>query len=171
MAKNKIFLFGLDNAGKTTLSEYIREDKLLDDPKPTKSFNINGMILKNLEFIIWDAPGQTQYRKKWSKGILDTNILMFVLDTADEERLEEAKKELYRVINDLDTRGAPLIVCFHKMDLEEAESNLEKAKGTLKMSQINEREGYWFRTSVKTGEGIEPLKEKLVDLVEKARWG
>jgi small GTP-binding protein len=171
MSKNKIFMFGLDFAGKSTLSEYIRKEEVLDDPKPTKTFNIEGMILQDLEFILWDAPGQLEYRKRWNKGILDTNILMFVLDTADKERFDEAKRELDRVINDLETRGAPLIVCFHKMDLEEAQSNFEEAKDTLQISHIDEREGYWFKTSVKTGKGIEPLKDKLVELVEKARWG
>ncbi|MGV9171578.1 MAG: ADP-ribosylation factor-like protein [Promethearchaeia archaeon] len=171
MAKNKIFMFGLDNAGKTTLSEYIRKEKVLDDPQPTKSFNIGGMILESLDYVIWDAPGQLKYRQKWSKGILDTNILVFVLDTADKERFDEAKEVLYRVLNDLDTRGVQLIVCFHKMDLEAAQENFKMAKDTLQLSKIDEREGYWFKTSVKTGEGIEELKEKLVEVVEKSRWG
>ncbi|MFO8018061.1 MAG: ADP-ribosylation factor-like protein [Promethearchaeia archaeon] len=171
MAKNKIFMFGLDNAGKSTLSEYIRKEKVLDDPKPTKSFNINDMILDDLEYILWDVPGQIKFRKKWKKGVLDTNILVFVLDTADKERFDEAKKELYRVLNDLETRSVPLIVCFHKMDLDEAQSNFKEAKETLELSRIEEREGYWFKTSVKNGVGIDDLKDKLVDLVEKSRWG
>ncbi|MFO8019268.1 MAG: ADP-ribosylation factor-like protein [Promethearchaeia archaeon] len=118
-----------------------------------------------------NSPGQIQYRKKWSKGVLDTNILVFVLDTADKERFDEAKKELYRLLNNLDTRGAPLIVCFHKMDLDAAQENFEEAKDMLELSKIDKREGYWFKTSVKTREGIEELKEKLVEVVEKSRWG
>ena len=168
---NKVFLFGLDNAGKTTLSEFIREEKVLDDPEPTKSFNINSMIIKDLDFIIWDAPGQTKYRGKWGKGVLDTRILTFVLDTSDKERFEEAKRELDKVLSDSNTRGAPLIVCFHKMDLEEAKENFKEARGALKLPLIDERDVHWLKTSVKTGEGIEKLKDTLVEVVEKTRWG
>ncbi len=167
---DKIFLFGLENAGKTTLCKYIKDDSFLENPEATRAFNIDQMIIKSIECVVWDAPGQKSYRDSWSSGFPGTSIFLFVLDTSDAIRFDEAKKELDNVVNNLNTRGIPLMVCFHKMDLEDAQANYVKARGTLKLPLIKERPVQWLKTSAKTGEGIEDLKSKLVELIEKSRW-
>ncbi len=156
--KNKIFLFGLDNAGKTTILKLLKEDEIIENSDPTRQFDIVNMIIKDLNCYIWDAPGQIEYRKRWEKGVIDTDILIFLLDTADNERFSEAKKELERVLNELDTEGLPLIACFHKLDLKDAQDNLKEAIETLNLREIKERKVNWLKTSVYTKEGIEDLK-------------
>ena len=170
MVDYKVFLCGLDNAGKTTLANYIIDNVILKDPEPTRAFGIDYLILKGMDFIFWDAPGQTSYRKKWERGVMGSNFIMFVLDIADKERFAEAKKELDRVLEDYDTRGLPLIFCFHKMDLPDAHTNLPEAEATLKLVSIAERKVFPLKTSVRSGEGIEELKNLLVELVQKGRW-
>lgn len=171
MVNHKVFLFGLDNAGKTTLSNYIIDRTLLENPEPTKTVNINPIVLKDFDFIFWDAPGQERYRDKWSRQVLDTKILLFVIDTADKERIKEAKKELDKVLNDLETRGMPLIVCFHKMDLKEAQDNLTNAYATLRLKSIDDRDVYWIESSVYEEETMINVENQLVEIVEKSRWG
>ncbi len=170
MVDYKVFLCGLDNAGKTTLANYIIDNVILKDPEPTRAFGIDYLVLKGMDFIFWDAPGQISYRKKWERGVMGSNFLMFVLDVADKERFKEAKQQLNIVLEDYDTRGLPLIFCFHKMDLAEAQENLPEAEEILTLNTIVERKVFPLKTSVKSGEGIEELKSLLVDLVQKSRW-
>ncbi len=171
MPTHKCFIFGLDNAGKTTLAHFIKEEEVKEDTSPTLTFNIDQLVIKDIEFIFWDAPGQVHYRKRWVRGVLDAKILIFILDTSDSSRFKEAKNELDVVLDNLDTRGIPLIVCFHKIDLEISQQNYEKAYQILLLSPIEEREVHYIKTSVYKSDGVEELKNLLVRLIEKERWG
>lgn len=165
----KIFLFGIDRAGKTTLSRTIKEEKDVKT-RPTLSFDISKWIIKDLEFAVWDAPGQKRFRDVWSKGFDKAQVLLFVLDTADPERFEEAKTEFYTVINNPDTQGVPLIFCFHKIDLPHAKENVAKARELFKLPLITNRQVFPFESTVNSTLGIDPIKDKLVELIQSARW-
>ena len=167
---NKIFVFGLDNAGKTTLTHFIRTGAKLDEPLPTKAFDITDFIIKDLDFRLWDAPGQLTYRKTWGKGLDSANFMLFILDTGDRSRWHEAKKELDKVLNDLETKQVPLIFCFHKMDIQASIDNYELAVDFFKIHLISERNVYSYFTSYDDLSTLEKLKGRLVELVEKGRW-
>ncbi|MHA1734345.1 MAG: ADP-ribosylation factor-like protein [Promethearchaeota archaeon] len=168
---HKIFLFGLDNAGKTSLSQAIRTGSADGDPLPTKSFDIKDLIIKDIEFKVWDAPGQKAYRASWGRGMDRAEVMVFVLDVADADRFEEAKGVLEGVLNDMETRGVPLVFLYHKMDLQEANDNLNSARATFKLPQVREREVYAIQTAVGDSESIEKLKDAIASIIEKARWG
>ena len=170
MTVHKIFLFGLDNAGKTALMKCVKDESNIQT-KPTLSFNIDNSIIKDIEFQVWDAPGQIHFRTMWNKGLTKSKILLFVLDTAAKERFNEAIKELNKILDDYETRGIPLVFCFHKIDLEIAQNNIEEAHKLLDLSSIEEREVHKLITSIKESEGIDKLKNKLVEIIKEERWG
>jgi len=87
---------------------------------------------------------------------------MFVLDTADNLRFEEAKREFYSILNDTNLKGVPLIFCFHKMDLVSAHENLIEAQNTFELNSIKERKVIFLETSILLKDSIEKLKEKMV---------
>ena len=93
MQQHKLFIFGLDRAGKTALNNWIRVDNPLKETRPTLAFDISNIIVNDIKISIWDAPGQIVFRKDWKRGYKKSSILMFVLDTSNSERFEEAKKE------------------------------------------------------------------------------
>jgi len=161
MSPHKLVTFGLDNAGKTSLINYIKDDKILDDPFPTKEFNVLDVVINDIEIVMWDAPGQVDYRTKWKKGAVNTSLLLFIIDTAADSRFEEVKSELDRILNELGTEGVPLLVCFHKMDLLDTQHTFKKAMETLKLSEIKDRYVYWAKTSIYSGDGIKEFKEMI----------
>jgi len=169
MPSFKIFLFGLDQAGKTALSNYVKEQKDTT-PRPTLSFNVGEWIIRDLQFQIWDAPGQISLRHVWGTGFNRAKILLFVLDASKQERFTEAKNELDKVLANLETRGIPLIFCFHKMDLPNAKENIAKARELLKLLLITDRYVKIFHTSVKAPSEIEAMKDTIVEIIEKDRW-
>ncbi len=171
----KIFLFGIDCAGKTSLSQAMRTGKVNPDNQPTKAFDVTDMILKdfdkNTDFKIWDAPGQTSFRKTWGRGMDSANMMLFVLDTADNKRYDEAKKELLTVTNDMETRNVPLLLLFHKMDLPESQANLATAKWVFNAGLFSERKVYFLETSVKDPKTVTEVKKTIGKIVQEARWG
>ncbi|MHA1150633.1 MAG: ADP-ribosylation factor-like protein [Promethearchaeota archaeon] len=167
---NKVFLFGLDAAGKTTLVNQIQEKPDPGNTSPTLGFNLNQLILNDVEFIVWEGGGQVAYRSRWSRGVLDSNILLFVVDTSDLTRFDEAKAELQKVLNDIETRGVPLIIAFHKMDLDKAKENLPTAKGMFQPNLFDDRPIHQLATSIQMPETIDQLKNKLVEIIEQSRW-
>jgi len=171
MVVHKVFIFGLDNAGKTTLTQFIKDDTEVQKTTPTLSFGIDNLIIKDIDFVFWDAPGQQNLRSRWGRGLLDAKILVYILDTSNIERYGEAKEELDKVLDNFDARGIPLIFCFHKMDLQEAKDNYVKARETFKLQKVGEREVERYQTSVHEEDGVKEIKDKLVEIIEKERWG
>src|SRR6056297_1592540 len=96
--KQKIFIYGLDYAGKTSVVETMKQEETMSDANPTLSFNISNYITENATLQIWDAPGQKSLRDSWEKGYNRADILVFVLDTADMERYDEAYAEFKKVL-------------------------------------------------------------------------
>jgi len=170
LIKNKVFLFGLDNSGKTSIVNAIKKEPEPGKTKPTIAFNINSIILKATEFVIWDAPGQVLYRDKWKRGMLEAEILCFILDTADLERFDEAKEELNKILENPENRNLPLVICFHKMDLDDAKKNLPTARGMFQLPPFDERKLYKLETSIYIDETIEALKDKFIEIIEQSRW-
>lgn len=49
--------------------------------------------------------------------ILGTQGLIFVVDCADRDRIDEARTELHRIINDREMRDAIILIFANKQDL------------------------------------------------------
>lgn len=160
----------MDAAGKTTLLNRIKEKPDPGKTTPTLGFSINQMILKDVEFIVWEGGGQVHYRSRWGRGVLDSNILLFVVDTSDLPRFEEAKNELLKVLNDAETRSVPLIIALHKMDLQKSKENAATARGMFQPNLFDDRHIYQLPTSIEMPETIDLLKDKLVEIIEQSRW-
>ena len=90
-------MLGLDAAGKTTV-----QMRLADSDTgflfPTIGFNVEHIIAGSLKFQIWDIGGQSSLRELWLQYLRETtHAVIFVVDSADHERLPEAKKELQKL--------------------------------------------------------------------------
>jgi len=170
MTKNKVFLFGLDNGGKTSIVNSIKNLPEPGDTSPTVKFNISDMIIEDTDFVIWDAPGQTLYREKWGKGVLESEILCFVIDLFAPNRFKEAKEELYKMLDNPEIREVPLILCYNKIDLMGAKGNIPKLKEIIKPEYIRNRPVHELETSIMSPDSILKLKKLFVDLIQEARW-
>lgn len=170
MEQQKIFVYGIDQAGKTAIISSIKEEKLMQDTKPTLSFNITKIIARNVVFQVWDAPGQIPFREVWIKGIKRAKINIFVLDVSDVPRYEEAKREFEKVLDNPLTRNVPFVFCYHKMDLIESQQNLERAKDYFQLSHIHHRKILSYETSIMKMESLRKFKNTLADIVLDIMW-
>ena len=59
-------------------------------------------------------------RPYWRCYYQDTNAVIFVVDSADKERIEIAKQELELMLQEEELKGVPVLVLANKQDLPNA---------------------------------------------------
>lgn len=65
--------------------------------------------------------GQDKIRPLWRHYYTGTQGLIFVVDCADRDRIDEARQELHRIINDREMRDAIILIFANKQDLPDGE--------------------------------------------------
>lgn len=74
-----------------------------------------------------DVGGQDKIRPLWRHYYTGTQGLIFVVDCADKERMDEARKELHKIVNDREMQSAIILVFANKQDLKGGELTSPKA--------------------------------------------
>ena len=107
--------------------------------------------------------GQDKIRPLWRHYFTGTKALIFVIDSGDPGRVEEAARELHRVLSDKEMRGVVLLIYANKQD--QARMSIEEVTDRLKLSNHTMNNVVWkVQPSCATsGEG---LVEGLVWLVD-----
>ena len=72
-------------------------------------------------YVLQDVGGQDKIRPLWRHYYTGTQGLIFVVDCADRDRIDEARQELHRIINDREMRDAIILIFANKQDLPEGE--------------------------------------------------
>lgn len=75
---------------------------------------------RNISFTVWDVGGQNKIRPLWRHYYQGTQGLIFVVDSNDPGRLNEAARELHSVLADDALIGAVVLVLANKQDLPHA---------------------------------------------------
>lgn len=124
-----IVVIGLDSAGKTSLLYRLKLREFVETI-PTKGFNMERIKVPmgktNTTMLqVWDVGGQEKLRPLWKSYTRRTDGLVFVVDAAEAERMEEAKVELHRITRLAENQGVPVLVLANKQDLDGAMSASE----------------------------------------------
>lgn len=140
---NIVFL-GLDNAGKTTLMQMLKNQHL-KQPAPTFHPTSEELRIEGIDFSAWDLGGHTQARRLWKDYFPVVDAILFIVDASDEDRFEEAKTELQGLLESKEISSVPIAVLGNKIDKQESVN-----EDTLRMSL-----GLVSQT---TGKGVASLK-------------
>jgi len=84
----RILLLGLDNAGKTTLLKSLASEDVTHIT-PTQGFNIKSVQSDGFKLNVWDIGGQRKIRPYWRNYFENTDVLVYVIDSADRKRFDE----------------------------------------------------------------------------------
>merc|ERR1711877_95873 len=114
-----ILMVGLDAAGKTTILYKLKLGEVVTTI-PTIGFNVESVEYKNINFTVWDIGGQDKIRKLWRYYYNNTQGLIFVIDSSDRDRIEDAREELTRMMKEDEMHDAALLVFANKQDLPNA---------------------------------------------------
>ena len=89
---------------------------------------------KNVKFNVWDVGGQDKIRPLWRHYYTGTQGLVFVVDSQDRERIDEAKQELHRILSDREMKDCLLLVFANKQDLPGGASHPASPSNTINLT-------------------------------------
>jgi small GTP-binding protein len=171
----KVFLFGIDEVGKSSFTRRIKTGKFNDNYfTPSKRFNIEYIQRQDGLLSIWDSPGQSTFREKWLLGLQDSNIIIYIIDVASQLRFDESKTEFWKIYNEHDLKDIPLLILGNKIDLinHNNSNNDEQLKRTEKeiidffeFDSLLHNNWEFVFTSVKTSYNIEKVLNTIFALV------
>ena len=172
----KVFLFGIDEVGKSSLVRRLKTGEFNENYfTPTRKFNIEYLPVEEKGLLaIWDMPGQKSFRPKWLIGLQDSNLIIYMIDIANQRRFEESSSEFWNVINKDELEGIPLLILGNKIDLikcskEDYDSQVQNLEKELfnfyNFKNIKNRKWNFLLTSVKTNLNIDNIIPEIFDLI------
>lgn len=160
----RILILGLDSAGKTTILYKLQCGEVVTTI-PTIGFNVETVTYKNIRFQVWDLGGQSSIRPYWRCYYQNTNAIIYVVDSADSERLGIAKDELINMLEEDELRDTPLVVFANKQDLPGAASEAAVSEA-LGLTTMKNRQWAIFKTSAIKGVGLYEGLDWLVNTIK-----
>ncbi|TPX30957.1 hypothetical protein SmJEL517_g05607 [Synchytrium microbalum] len=148
----RILMLGLDCAGKTTILYKLKLNQPITTI-PTVGFNVESVTYKNVKFNVWDVGGQDKIRPLWRHYFTGTQGLIFVVDSNDRDRIEEARQELHRIVQDREMKDACVLVFANKQDLSGAMSPQDITE-KLNLHRLRDRPWYVHPSCGTSGEGL-----------------
>eukprot|EP00892_Ulva_mutabilis_P001758 jgi/Ulvmu1/11583/UM079_0027.1 len=146
----RLLILGLDNSGKTTIVKTLSNEDI-QTVMPTQGFNVKTLQKDGIRLDVWDIGGQNAIRPWWRNYFDRTDALIYVVDSFDRKRLEEAGNELELLLEDMRLQHVPLLVFANKQDLAGALEPSEIADG---LSLFSQRTRAWQIEGCSAKDGI-----------------
>lgn len=125
--ESRILMVGLDSVGKTTMLYRMKQGEVVVTA-PTIGFNVESVQFQNMNFTVWDIGSQNEkIRPLWLHYFKQAQGLIFVVDSADHERIDAARTELAQILEEKTLMNIALLVLANKQDLPHAISPGEVA--------------------------------------------
>jgi len=147
-----ILILGLDNAGKTTLLNYLtHEDNR--NTNPTQGVNAKSIQCGGIKLNVYDLGGQKAIRDYWQYYYEKVDALIYVVDASDEGRIAECNESFQTLLKDEKLKNVPVLAYGNKADLETClgpDEIIEK----LQMNEITGRDWSLYACSALKGDGV-----------------
>lgn len=144
----ELTLVGLQNSGKTTFVNVIASGQFNEDMIPTVGFNMRKITKGNVTIKMWDIGGQPRFRSMWERYCRGVQAIVYMVDSADHEKLEASKNELLNLLGKPQLHGIPVLVLGNKKDLP---NSLDESQliDRLSLNVIQDREICCYSVSCK----------------------
>jgi translation initiation factor IF-2 len=156
-----VTVMGHVDHGKTSLLDYIRATKVVEDEAGgiTQHIGAYQVATKGGIITFLDTPGHAAFTAMRSRGAKATDIVILVV-AADDGVMPQTKE----AIQHARAAGVPIIVAINKIDKPDAD--VERIRSELSQQEVISEEWggqeLFVPVSAKTGEGIEALLEGIL---------
>ncbi|OEH79160.1 ADP-ribosylation factor family protein [Cyclospora cayetanensis] len=155
----RVLILGLDNAGKTTILSPVAnatEELLRFMSWPADRLHLNEVI-QTVPMQI-TVKSSCFCRPYWRCYYPNTQALIYVVDSADVERLPDARQELLLMLEEEELKDVALAIIANKQDLPRAlnEGEISMALG---LPTLRDRRWSVFSASAVKGEGLDAAME------------
>ncbi|GAB1600188.1 ADP-ribosylation factor-like protein 4C [Argonauta hians] len=169
----QLAMLGLDSAGKTTVLYRLKFDQYTN-PVPTIGFNYEKIRVKTgkakgATFCIWDVGGRDKTRPLWKSYTRSADGIVFVVDSVNREKLEEARVELLRLLRSLEGNSLPVLIIANKQDLP-ASMSPEEIEKFLTLNEASPGLLWHVQPACAvTGEGLMEAMDVMFEMIEKKK--
>ena len=111
----RILLVGLEAVGKSTILYKLQLGEILITT-PTVGFSVKTVEFRKFNFISWDLGVQDGIRPLCKEYYHNIQALVFVIDSYDKDKIQEANEELQKMLREDELRDATLLVFANKQD-------------------------------------------------------
>ena len=160
--KKKIILVGLPNSGKKTILKKIGAKLMPSVPLNTQNWHVKEYLYQNLIINSWMV---TKYYTNKIRNLFrpyynDVNGIVFVIDSSDKGKLEEAREEIRNLLNEELLQNAFLVVLANKSDILNTNDELVTILG---LNIISDHKWKLMFISAELGTGI----KESIDCIQK----
>ncbi|KAJ8605873.1 hypothetical protein CTAYLR_000570 [Chrysophaeum taylorii] len=151
--EGRLLMLGLDAVGKTII---LYKLKLGEVVSTIPTINVERLTYKGIELTVWEIGGQDKIRQLWLHYLTDTHGLIFVVDSNDQTRLDDARYELHKLLHqgtNFATTPASSCTFISKQDLPHALSATNLA-AKLDFASLRTRKWYVQACAATTGVGL-----------------
>ncbi len=136
--KASIVFLGLDNAGKSALLHVLKTDRVTQT-RPTIHPHSEELKMGNLVLNTFDLGGHEQARYIWRDYFPAIDAILFLVDSVDTKRFNEAYIELTKILESPELVNIPIAILGNKIDMAGAVS-MEELKEALQYDDLIARE-------------------------------
>ena len=147
----RVLMLGLDAAGKTTILFKLKLGEVVQSI-PTIGFNVEPIEFKKTKLNVFDIGGQTKIRPMWKHYYQNVEVLIYVVDSSDRNRIDTARMELHKMLGEEDMKDVILLVFANKQDI--AVMNVKEIIERLDLGSVKGRPWHCQGTSALTGQGL-----------------
>ncbi|OMJ80198.1 hypothetical protein SteCoe_19604 [Stentor coeruleus] len=158
----KLVFLGLDNAGKSTLLQMLKDDRMAQ-LEPTVHPQSEELVMGSIRFRTFDLGGHEIARKIWKDYLGQVDAIIFMVDASDRERFELAKHELNELLETEELQNTPFVVFGNKIDIPDAASE-DELRAALGLDT------YASYSQGKTPEGVRPIGVFMCSVAKRAGY-
>ena len=147
----KIIILGIQNAGKTTILYRLSLGTLIKTT-PTIGSNVEEISYNNVKLQAWDLGGQESTRSIWEVYYVNTDAVIYVIDTHDESYVD-SKTQFYKLLENEILKNAIILIYANKQDLPGAKSVSDIIQ-IYELDTIKDHIWHIQPCSAQTGEGL-----------------
>lgn len=166
--ERKVALLGIESSGKSSILEWLKvyltknagPDVVVEKPSslekmnPTVGLNVAKLYTAGEKLLIWDLGGAKALRPIWERYIEDAEVVIWVVDSADESKIEDSRDELKKLVAREHLEHRPLLIFANKQDRQDATDPVKISLDLDLLSDAEKRPQCVQPCSAETGEGI-----------------
>jgi ADP-ribosylation factor-like protein 8 len=85
---------------------------------PTIGLNVKSFRKGGVNMKAWDIGGQQKFRDEWGRYTRGCDVIVFMVDASDKKKIDTARYELHRLLENPELSKVPLLVLGNKVDTE-----------------------------------------------------
>ncbi|CDF40525.1 Arfrp1 [Chondrus crispus] len=166
--ERKIALLGVESSGKSSILEWLKvylkknapaeaiveKPSSLEKMNPTVGLNVAKLHTAGEKLLVWDLGGAKALRSIWERYVEDAEVVIWVVDSADESKLEDSRDELKKLVVREHLVHSPLLIFANKQDQKDAIDPVKISLDLDLLSDAEKRPQCVQPCSAESGEGI-----------------